>query len=390
MIKKILCLLFALSLCAVFPAAAEESSPLPVTAQELSALLQSVRAQVLDTEPLNDPSEENSRSEDGILLLYETAYLYAEDTRLTAETPVNALVFKQGEGPVLRDTGLDSMLDDVLAAYPLENKTLAGTREDAVLYLGDTDGGGFVYGRILRDGQRISAAEYGEVLPEGDAFRHTAVTYSLTNGMVSSIRVDGLAGNGLTDAAHAEELRTELAGLAGHHEYRKVLTSRNGAELAPFSEEDLVFDGFSYMELQPSSLPGSPESELMDNEDGSWLMRCDGDGYTAVFLCDAQGENAKILSFSLLDDETEGPRGVRLGDLFSDDFSRFRNGENTMNDDLTELLYGSEDSEQRGTACYDPDNMNLSYVTRTSDGTEVELLLKYEDSLLAEIILQTL
>ena len=122
MIKKILCLLFALSLCAVFPAAAEESSPLPVTAQELSALLQSVRAQVLDTEPLNDPSEENSRSEDGILLLYETAYLYAEDTRLTAETPVNALVFKQGEGPVLRDTGLDSMLDDVLAAYPLEMK----------------------------------------------------------------------------------------------------------------------------------------------------------------------------------------------------------------------------------------------------------------------------
>ena len=61
-----------------------------------------------------------------------------------------------------------------------------------------------------------------------------------------------------------------------------------------------------------------------------------------------------------------------------------------MNDDLTELLYGSEDSAERGIACYDPDNMNLSYVTRTSDGTEVELLLKYEDSLLAEIILQTL
>ncbi len=390
MIKKILCLLFALSFCAVFPAAAEKSSPLPVTAQELSALLESVRTRVLNTEPLNDPSGENSRSEDGTLLLYDIAYLYTEDARLTAETPVNALVFKQGEGPVLRNTGLDSMLTDVLAAYPLENETLAGTREDAVLYLHDTADGGYVYGRILRDGQRISAAQYGEILPEGNAFRHTAVTYSLTNGMVSSIRVDGLADTGLTDAAHADELRTELAGLAGHDEYRKILTSRNGEDLAPFSEEDLVFDGFSYTELQPSSLPGSPESELIDNEDGTWLMRCDGDGYTAVFLCNAQGENSKILSFSLLDDEAEGPRGVRLGDLFSEDFSRFRSGESTMNDDLTELLYGSEDSAERGTACYDPDNMNLSYVTRTSDGTEVELLLKYEDSLLAEIILQTL
>ena len=59
------------------------------------------------------------------------------------------------------------MLADVLAAYPLENETLAGTREDAVLYLHDTAGGGFVYGRILRDGQRVSAAEYGEVPRKG-------------------------------------------------------------------------------------------------------------------------------------------------------------------------------------------------------------------------------
>ena len=85
----------------------------------------------------------------------------------------------------------------------------------------------------------------------------------------------------------------------------------------------------------------------MDNEDGTWLMRCDGDGYEAVFLCDEHGENAQILSFSIRDEEMEGPRGVRLGDLFNEDFSRFRNGENEMSENLTELLYGGEDAVPR-------------------------------------------
>ena len=390
MMKKILCLLFALTLCAVFPAMAEESASQPVTVRELDTLLESIRSLVQDAEPLNNPSEESSQSEDGTLFLFDTVHIYADKVSLTAETPVNALVFRESDVPVLRGTHIDTLLADLLAAYPLDNEALAGTREDAVLYLRDTADGGFVYGRILRDGQRVSAAEYGEVVNEGDHFRHSAISYTLTNGMVSSIRVDGLAAAGLTDAAHAEELRTELAGAAGHDEYRQVETSLNGPDLAPFSEEDLVFDGFSYTELQPLTLPGSPETELMDNEDGTWLMRCDGDGYTAVFLCDAQGENAKILSFSLLDEELDGPRCVRLGDLFSEDFCRFRSGENGMKDDLTEVLYGSEDTVPRGTACYDPDNMNLSYVTETSAGLQVELLLKYENSVLTEIILQTL
>ena len=391
MLKKILCLLAVLTLFAVYPAAAEETSPLPVTTVELSALLESIQARILDEAPLNDPSEESAQSEDGTLFWYEIAQLYAEGSRMTAETPINVLVFKESEIPVLRGTGIDTLLADLLAAFPLENKELAGTREEALLYLRDTADGGFAYGRILRDGQRISAAEYGEMIPEGDQFRHTSITYTFLRGMVASIRVDGLTPSaGLTDISRAEELHTELAGLASHDEYCMIKTSQNGLDLTPFDENDLVFDGFSYTLLQPLTLPGSPERELMDNEDGTWLMRCDGDGYTAVFLCDEQGKNAGILSFSILDDEMEGPRCIRLGDLFSDDFSRFRNGEGEMTEDLTELLYGAEDAVPRGTACYDPENMSLSYVTETSSGLQVELLLKYENSVLTEIILQTL
>ncbi len=390
MIRKILCLLAALALCAAIPAAAEESAPQPVTAAELSVLLETVRDKALAAAPLNNPSEESAQSEDGTLFMYEFAQIYAEGTQLTAETPVNVLVFDDGEGPLFRDTGIDSMMTDLLAAYPLENEMLAGTREEAVLYLRDTADNGFVYGRVLRDGQRITAAEYGEVLPEGDQFRRTAITYTLINGLVCSIRIDGLSpAAGLMDISHTGELRSELAALAGHDEYRTVKTSRNGQDLAPFNEDDLLFDGFSYTTLQPADLPGSPESELIDNEDGTWLLRLDGDGYEAVFSCDAQGENAKILSFTILDDEMEGPRSVRLGDMFSDDFCRFRSNENSVAEDLTEILYGSEDTVPRGTASYGLDDMNLRYVTETSAGLQVELLLKYENNILTEIILQT-
>ena len=389
MIKKILCLTAALILFAVFTASAETTGP--VTAEELSALLESVRAEALAAEPLNDPADEEAQNEDGTLIQYASVRFYAAGETLTADVPVNAMSFDEGSQPVLRGVGIYSMPEELLAAFPNENAELAGTREEAVLYLQGTADSGFVYGRILRDGQRISAVEYGEVLPERDDFRRAAVTYTLISGLVTSIRAEGLnPDRDLMDASHCRELYDELQEIAGRDDYRAVKTSRNGLELAPFSEEDLFIDGISYTDLQPFSLSGIPEQELIDNEDGTWLLRCDGDGYAAVFLCDEQGENTSILSFTLTDDTLEGPRCVRIGDLFSEDFCRFRNRENEMGEDMTELLYGDESTASWGKACYDPDDMSLRYVTETSAGIQVELILKYENNLLAEIILQTI
>ena len=42
-----------------------------------------------------------------------------------------------------------------------------------------------------------------------------------------------------------------------------------------------------------------------------------------------------------------------------------------------------------GKASYNPDDMSLHYVTETSAGFQVELILQYENNLLKEIILQT-
>ena len=266
MMKKILCLIAALTLFAVIPAAAEDAGS-PVTAAELAALMESVRSEALAASPLNDPADESAQSEDGTLFRYEIARIYAEGTELSADTPVNALVYEDSEGPVFRGTGIDTALADLLAAYPLDNPELAGTREEAVLYLADTEEGGFVYGRVLRDGQRVSAVEYGEFLPEGELFRRAAVTYTMTQGLVSSIRMEGLNPDGPDgmDAASAEEFLADLRDLYGRNDYRTVKTSRNGLDLMPFAEEDLVFSGISYLTLTPDSLPGMPEREMIDN-----------------------------------------------------------------------------------------------------------------------------
>jgi hypothetical protein len=82
---------------------------------------------------------------------------------------------------------------------------------------------------------------------------------------------------------------------------------------------------------------------------------------------------------------------VRLGDLMSDDYCRFRSEGNEMTEEMTELLYGKEDSGEFGLARFDFDagEASLRYVTE-ADGTRVELLLKYEQNLLKEIILHTI
>ena len=390
MLKRLTALLTALLMTALLPlplVSAEGAEP--VTAAELEEYAKSIQARAIASEPLNDPASEDAASEDGIAFFYDFATLFADRAEMTADTLVHAVSVNEDEGGALRGVEPDCPVSDLLAAYACTNTSLDGSREGALLYLlGDTEKG-YQYGLVLRDGQRVRAVEYGEALPGAEGWRCVSVLYTIQADIVASIRIEGL--NTAADAGETQARFEELTELGRQSGYVRVPTSRNGLELTAFSAEDLRFDGLYYPDLQPDSFGGEPEDVIMENEDGTWLRVVEGNGFNAVFSCDSKGKHATILSYTILSPDLEGPRGVRLGDQFHEAFTRFRNGENETNG-VSALLYGTEGTAPWGLANYVEidGGMSLHYVTALPDGGCAELILRYLQNELTEIILHTI
>ena len=382
--KKHLAVLLVLCLAwaGIVPAFAEDSA---VTADELAEWAAALKARALETTPENDPADESADVEGGILFLYPFATLYADRTEMTADTHINAVALSESTESAFRNIAPNMTPGDLVSLFPNDNPEQAGTREGALLFLRETDGGAIRYGLVYRDGQRVSAMEYGDLVPAEGGYYLATLTCLFADSLLYEIRAEGFdpATSPRISQAERDEFSLELNDLAGQSEYRAVKSSRNGEELTPFSPEDLTFSGLDFLSLQPEDLPGTPEKEVFDNEDGTSLIRVDGDGYVAVFR--TAGGDTEIVSLSIEDDELEGPRCVRLGDAFHEDIQRFRD-ENRGADGATEILYGGETEIPRGVMETGADGLTLRYVT-DAGGREVELLLRYTLSRLSEILI---
>lgn len=387
--KKYLTVLLAILLCLTGTGCAfaegSGTDSAAVTAEELAAWAAELRERARETEPENDPADEAADVEGGILFVYPFASLYADRTEMTADTRINAVSLSETDAVSFRNVVLHLAPGDLISLFPNDNPELAGDREGAVLYIREREDGALRYGRVYRDGQRVSAVEYGDLVPTEDVFYLSTLTCFFADGLLYEVRAEGTD----PDAAprmtglERDEFAAELHDLAAKTAYRSVKSGRNGAGLDVFGPEDLVFSGIDFLALQPEDLPGTPESEVFDNGDGTSLIRVDGDGYIAVFR-GAAGET-EIVSLSIEDDVLEGPRCVRLGDAFHEDLQRFRS-EDRGGDGAIEILYGGENEVPRGLMENGPDGLVLRYVTE-ADGREVELLLRYTLSRLSEIIL---
>jgi len=96
--------------------------------------------------------------------------------------------------------------------------------------------------------------------------------------------------------------------------------------------------------------------------------------------------------FTILGDNFEGPRSVRIGDDIVNDTCRFRYEE--LEFDYTEMiqpLYGTTEDAAYGLTDYDTDgSATVRYALRTETGDTVMLILYYKNMVLNEIVITRL
>lgn len=386
--KKLMTLILVLCMTTGLFCLAGAEDPEPVTAAELAAWAESLKKQALEGELLNDPTDENAEMEDGFMLVYPFATLYADSPEMNENTKIAMVSVEDADDIGFRGLLLTMMPAEAAALFPNDNPDMAGEREDALLYLTEEADGGVLYGWVYRDGQRIQSIEYGHIAPVEGGYRRSRLNLLFAENLLFAVTAEGLnseAGLLLTEE-DKDAITAEMAVMKDRNEYTAVKMSRTG-DAPEFTADDLIFAGIDFLAAQPEDMPGVPEQEEIEDEEGS-LLRVDGDGYIAVFRVSADGTK-EIVSFSIEHDELEGPRGVRLGDTFQEDIKRFRM-ENRDSDGLTEMLYGEEDGVPRGVAEFGGEENTLRYVTAAPDGRNVELLLRYTMNELTEILVHVL
>ena len=389
MMKKIFSLILSICLvCGAGIAAAEGSAETPITAGELTEWSSEIKTMALGSIPMNDPTDpEDAESEDGNLFDYPFASIYADATEMTEETEILSIDLKENGAAALRGLTIGMAASDLIRAFPNDNPGMAGDRSGAILYLRDGAMGETLYGQVLRDGQRISRVEYGEIAEADGGYRRTALVCFFHEGLLYELRAEGLGQKANLDAESREEMIRQLQAMAGKDEYLAFASSTDGSEIAPFGEEDLVFSGIDFLRILPDELPGNPEKAMIDNGDGSWLMIVNEEGYNAVFYTDSEGNSPLIASLEITDDRIEGPRGVRLGDMLNEVYQRFC-FEKVGMDAPKSMLYGNEEGLPRGSIENEAEGVTLRYLTEVTGGRVAELILRFRLNELSEIIIQ--
>ena len=388
--KKMLCVLLALLLCPVM-ALAEESLAEPLSYQELMNWAESYLARAKESIPMNNPAE--SLTPDGYEFVYDFATLYADTPDMSDDTALNAVVLTVDTENGPRGVNVENAMSEVLGAYYSENPDLLGTSEAAALYTMDLMPASAAWGQVLRDGQRVQTIQYGvheQLATGGEGYTDAGVIYTMMENRVTAVRVYGL--NSRVTLQQVNDVLYGMKTIAARQEYAQVPFSYNGATLAEFALEDLVFSGLDFLALTPETAAqvlGQPASDTwMEDGDNGYARMQVYDGFELTYTYDKNKENCRVYMLLITKDGLEGPRGVRCGDTFASVYNRFRNGEGEYGDDGVEMLYGENNVGTFGRATYGNDaSARLRYGFDLADGRQVILQMEFTVMELSEIIL---
>ena len=388
--KSILALVLAVLLLPV-AALCEESAADTLVLSELTEWMARYQARAMDAEPLNDPAR--SLTSDGYQFIYDFATLYADKPKMNSKATVSAVVITSPEEEGPRGTCIDDTMAVVLSAYYNENPDLRGSRDFAALYMIDLMPDSLQWAQVQRDGQRVQTIQYAvhdQLTTGGDGYTDAGVIYTMEDGRVSAIRVYGGADR-ISQGDVYDVMSTVRASMLDTT-YQQVPVSYVGTELTAFGGEDLQFSGIDLMSLTPEALiglMGQPvEDQLHEDGENGYIRMLTFESCEATFLTDRDGGNVRPYMVFIGADGMEGPRAVRVGDSFSEVFTRFRSGEGAFDGVSREVLYGDEASGTFGVAEYGQDaSATLRYGLVLEDGQRVVLHMTFGGMTLTEIML---
>lgn len=397
--KKLILLLLALTLLvfavsgfAEATVAETVASPTPLTSAEVRDAVDSFHKLALGLEPLGTERSADEDGPDVWTIEYDFGFIHTGDEKLTENSTIYGITVLTGEHEIVRGLSVGTSQSDLLSAFKCDNTGLAGDRFGALLSLDGNPEAGFTAATLSRDGQRNNYIMWQVTEAKDGLFLNDGMICYLDGGMISGVDLYISGDTTPEEVADVWSLMTELS---EKDDYVAVdMNYTDGAMLEPFSTADLVFSGIDFLNDVSESLPDLLDEVMIDNGDGTFLHRVDGIGYTAILHADEEMRDLSLLQITILSDDIEGPRGVRLGDSLIDDRVRFRYEDTEFDyDHMTQLLYGDGVTAPYGIAIYGTDgSAELRYLLCTEDDREILLLLTYstDEKLLTGITVKVL
>ncbi len=361
--KKLFVLLLVLCLAFTVPVSAEEALLSREKAAEFAygLLEKALSAQAVD--PAEDEQGGYRFSFDGFSVIAAENTLSAESRILAVEVTGQDIAVPRGVGP-------GSSLEDLLYAFPLDNASLTGAWDEAVLYIRGSLPAEVQAAVVQRDGSRISQVEYDLYSADGSEAVLTCLRFALEQDTVVSLRADLDIALSYNDAV--QEL-DRLSSLQEDHSY----TAYREKEPAPLAREDLLFGPVDFVSADGPglvSLLGSPSADTWEEAENGWLRTMEWEGLQVVLACGSRQDPGTLALLSLYGGSLEGPRGIRIDDTLNSVLSRLPAGDGT-------LLYGDGQEMPYGILTEGAEGPSLQLGIPVEDG-QVQLTLDFVDGLL--------
>lgn len=390
--KRLICLAIMLVMMLfALPSLAEDNGAGALTWEELEAWAASYKARAMESQPLNDPTEEAAFSEDGYAFIYEFAMLYMDRPEMTEDAVIRSIVVTDPEEVAPHGTRVDYLASEVMNAYYNENPELDGDSSFAALYLADTMPDEALWGWVQRDGQRLMTIQYAvheQLATGGEGYTDAGLIYTIQDNLVAAIRAYGL--DARVSENDVRDTLAEVQQVAATTGYAQVPTSYVGTDLEAFNRDDLIFAGVDFLALTPEEAEdvfGAAREDHWMEDEGAYLRTMEFASCSMTFMYDAKKQNPVLEVMTIDMDGMEGPRAVRIGDTFSSVLCRFRYGEGEF-DGFTEALYGQMDAAPYGMAEYGDDaSATLYYAMKADNGRTIQLYMPFEQMFLSEITL---